>query len=375
MLLIKVIRQDRVINQTKKFIIDKMSDFYVKPPPINFDKIFAQSNAKSPIVFILSPGADPYSDIVALVDKLQISKFKAVALGQGMEGKAGNTIESGAMRGWWVMLQNCHLLVKWLKKLESILENLTKPDKGFRLWLTTSPTDGFPLGILQKAIKVVTEPPDGLGQNIKQTYSKLSEDIFNSCPKPEFKPMLYVLSFFHATIQERKKFGKIGWNVSYDFNESDFLICFKLINLYLTQAHENGDEELPWETLRYLIGNAMYGGRVTDNRDRRALECYLQEFLGDFIFDSNQKFYFSKLNYDYIIPDEESYEANLDFIDTIPIFTAPGVFGLHSNAEITYFNNSAKGLWRDIMEMQTSAGGAGGGINREDVIQNIADGI
>lgn len=163
--------------------------------------------------------------------------------------------------------------------------------------------------------------------------------------------MLYVLSFFHATIQERKKFGKIGWNVKYDFNESDFLISFKLINLYLTQAHENGDEELPWETLRYLIGNAMYGGRVTDNRDRRCLECYLEEFLGDFIFDSNQKFYFSKINYDYVIPDEESYEANLEFIDTIPIFTAPGVFGLHSNAEITYFNNSAKSLWADIMEM------------------------
>jgi len=177
-----------------------MGDFYVKPPPINFDKIYSQSTCKTPIVFILSPGADPYGDIVALVDKLGISKFRAVALGQGMEGKAQNTIESGAMRGWWVMLQNCHLLTKWLKKLEVISENLTKPDKAFRLWLTTAPNDGFPLGILQKSIKVVTEPPDGLGQNIKQTYSKLSEDVFNSCPKQEFKPMLYVLSFFHATI-------------------------------------------------------------------------------------------------------------------------------------------------------------------------------
>jgi dynein heavy chain len=70
-----------------------------------------------------------------------------------------------------------------LKKLEAIIENLKNPDKGFRLWLTTSPTDAFPLGILQRSIKVVTEPPDGLGQNIKNTYSKLSEDIFESCPK------------------------------------------------------------------------------------------------------------------------------------------------------------------------------------------------
>lgn len=111
----------------------------MKPPPINFDKIYAQSTNKTPIDFILSPGADPFSDIQALVDKLGISKFRYVALGQGMESKAANAIESGAMRGWWVMLQNCHLLVKWLKKLEVISDNLTKPDKGFRLWLTTSP--------------------------------------------------------------------------------------------------------------------------------------------------------------------------------------------------------------------------------------------
>lgn len=76
-----------------------------------------------------------------------------------------------------------------------------------------------------------------------------------------------------------------------------------------------------------------------------------------------------------MIPDEESYEANLEFIDTIPIFTAPGVFGLHSNAEITYFNNAAKGLWADIMEMDTGGGAGAGGINREEIIQNIADGI
>lgn len=158
-----------------------------------------------------------------------------------MGEEAKRYIERGANQGHWIMLQNCHLLVSWLKSLEAIIENLKNTDKAFRLWLTTSPTDAFPLGILQRSIKVVTEPPDGLGQNIKNTYSKLSEEIFESCPKSEFKPMLYVLSFFHAVIQERKKFGKIGWNVTYDFNESDFKISFKLINMYLTKAFDNNE--------------------------------------------------------------------------------------------------------------------------------------
>jgi len=52
------------------------------------------------------------------------------------------------------MLQNCHLLVKWLRDLEKQLEKLTKPHPDFRLWLTTEPTPSFPIGILQRSLKV-----------------------------------------------------------------------------------------------------------------------------------------------------------------------------------------------------------------------------
>lgn len=54
------------------------------------------------------------------------------------------------------MLQNCHLLVKWLRDLEKQLEKLTKPHPDFRLWLTTEPTPSFPIGILQRSLKVNT---------------------------------------------------------------------------------------------------------------------------------------------------------------------------------------------------------------------------
>ena len=56
-------------------------------------------------------------------------KLKYMALGQGMGPKAAEVIESGATRGLWVMLQNCHLLPKWLKTLEKILDKLEKPHK------------------------------------------------------------------------------------------------------------------------------------------------------------------------------------------------------------------------------------------------------
>lgn len=163
--------------------------------------------------------------------------------------------------------------------------------------------------------------------------------------------------------------------MSYDFNMSDYLISYQLISMYLKKAHDFNEEELPYDTLRYLIGEAMYGGRVTDNKDRRVLMTYLEEYFGDFIFDTNQRFFFSQSGDDYVVPNEETFELTLEYIDEIPLFTAPGVFGLHSNAEIQYFNNAAKELWLNILDMQTSDGAGGGGINKEEIIRNISDEI
>ena len=58
---------------------------------------------------------------------------------------------------------------------------------------------------------------------------------------------------------------------------------------------------IPWDSLKYLIGDAMYGGRVTDDYDRRILVTYISEFMGDFLFDKNNLYYFAhtrEFNYD-----------------------------------------------------------------------------
>ena len=52
----------------------------------------------------------------------------------------------------------------------------------FRLWLTTEPTDRFPIGILQRTLKVVTEPPNGLKLNMRSSYSKITDALLTTCP-------------------------------------------------------------------------------------------------------------------------------------------------------------------------------------------------
>jgi len=374
--ILKIFRVDRVYNGIKNFIVEKhRSEHFIIPPPPQYDKIFEQTNCNSPVVFILSPGADPYSDVAKLGENkgFTSNKFKALALGQGMGPQAIENLKTGAQRGHWVMLQNCHLLTKWLKELEKELEQLTKPHTDFRLWLTTEPTDKFPLSILQQSLKVVTEPPDGLKQNMRALFSKISDETLKECAHPAFSPIVYVLTFAHAVVQDRKKYGKIGWNVSYDFNESDFRISMRLLSMYLAKAIREKDESIPWNSLKYLIGEAMYGGRVTDDYDRRVLATYLNEYMGDFIFDTNQPFFFSRTGFDYKIPTEVTYEAYTNSIMELPSLNSPEVFGLHSNAEIRYFTNSTKGLWINLLSMRSSEGTSGASASSESFLNSTIE--
>lgn len=378
LLVLRIFRPDRIYNGIKNFIKSTMSEFYVNFPSINMDKIFDQSSENIPILFILSPGVDPMSFVSSLAIKKGFyeKKFRYMSLGQKQEKEAKELIIDGAKRGLWVMLQNCDLLKDWLKELENIIENIHNPKPDFRIWLTTSPIDEFPIGLLQKSFKVVTEPPDGLNLNMVRVFSSLSDDqLEKDCIHYAYKPLLFTLCFFHAVLQDRKKFGKIGWNIVYDFSESDFTISQRLLATYLGKLSVH--DQIPWSSLKYLIGEAMYGGRVTDDFDRRMMMTYLNEYMGDFIFDKNQKFFFSKEGFDYDIPEDGPYDMYMKLLSELPSIYSPEVIGLHSNAEIDYFTQASKLIWNNLITLQSTGGASAGGktVNKDTFVTEISDSL
>ncbi|XP_072163343.1 dynein axonemal heavy chain 10-like [Diadema setosum] len=378
LLLLRCFRVDRCYRAITDYVTSRMGEKYVTPPVISFEAIFDQSSPFSPIVFILSPGSDPASDLTKLAERSGFggNKLKFLSMGQGQEKVALQLLETAIARGQWLMLQNCHLLAKWLRDLEKALEKITKPHPDFRLWLTTDPTPAFPIGILQRSFKVVTEPPNGLKLNLRSTYHKIPAQVLEDCPHEAFKPLIFVLAFFHAVVQERRKYGKIGWNVPYDFNESDFRVCQEILNTYLTKAFEQGDTKIPWNSLKYLIGEVMYGGRAIDNFDRRILNTYMDEYMGDFIFDTFQPFHFYVNDtVDYCIPEPGPKDNYTQLIEDLPLANTPEVFGLHPNAEINYYTQAARDMWSQLVELQPQTGESSSGISRDDFIAGIASDI
>jgi dynein heavy chain len=383
LIMVKLIRPDRLTLAITNYVSKIMTEKFVSPPVLRYKTVYAQSSAMTPVVFILSPGADPAYSVTELAEQEGFGgpKLRICALGQGQGNVAAQMIETASVRGQWVMLQNCHVLLSWLPTLYKIIEKLDKPHKDFRLWLTTDPCDTFPLGILQRSFKVVTEPPNGLKLNMSATFAKVTEENLQVCEHKAFRPLAFVLAFFHAVVQERRKYGKIGWNIPYDFNESDYRVSMSLMSTYLTKTHEKNEETLPWGSLRYLVGEAMYGGRVSDSYDRRVLITYLEEFFGDFLFDTFQPFhFFHNDTVDYKVPTEKGMQI-LDgmhrdgyaaAVEALPLNQSPEVFGLHPNAEMGYLVNAGKLLVTNLTELQPRVGGAGGTTTRDQIIEGIA---
>lgn len=178
----------------------------------------------------MSSGSDPVADFKKFSEEQEMLKrTEMISLGQGQDKKAERMIDEAKAKGGWVLLQNCHLAVSWMPKLEIIVEALSNqlhPD--FRMWLTSMPNERFPVSTLQNSVKMTLEPPQGLRANLMRSYALLDNRILNDCKKPrEYKKLLFGFAFFHAIVQDRRKFGPIGWNIPYAFTYEDFDVCMK----------------------------------------------------------------------------------------------------------------------------------------------------
>ncbi|CAH8612156.1 unnamed protein product [Schistosoma mattheei] len=374
----RALRPDRMTYAITDFVGQKLGQKYTEGGGLSFVKSFEESGPSIPIFFILSPGVDPLKEVEALGRKLGFTgdnqNFHNVSLGQGQEVVASKAMELASKEGHWVVLQNVHLVAKWLPTLEKLMEEAAeKGHANYRLFVSAEPAADpeyhiIPQGILENAIKITNEPPTGMHANLHKALNNFNQDTLEMCSREnEFKTILFGLCYFHAVVCERRKFGPQGWNRIYPFNTGDLTISVSVLYNYL-----EANSKVPWEDLRYLFGDIMYGGHITDDWDRRLCKTYLEEYLVPEMLDGDHC-----LAPNFKTPQNTDYKGYHQYIDELLPPESPYLYGLHPNAEMEFLTNTSEKLFRTIFEMQPRDAGAGSGtgISREEKLQNVLDEI
>ena len=83
---------------------------------------------------------------------------------------------------------------------------------------------------------MTNEPPKGLRANMLRSYASISDKLLEESNKPRvFARLLFGFCFFHAIVQDRRKFGPIGWNVTYDFTTEDLVTNRRQLMTFVNQ--------------------------------------------------------------------------------------------------------------------------------------------
>ncbi|RZC39366.1 dynein heavy chain 6, axonemal, partial [Asbolus verrucosus] len=332
LLLLKTLKEEKLVFAITEYVKSKLGKAFIESPQVSLQILYQDTSNTTPLVFVLSTGSDPFGAFQRFADEMGFKeRIKSISLGQGQGPVAEKIIEQGLERGDWVFLQNCHLATSWMLSMErlvlAIAENPARVHKEFRLYMSSMPSKAFPVSVLQNSVKVTNEPPKGIRANIKRAFTDMLQDFFEDHSlKQKWRSMLFGICMFHAIIQERKKFGPLGWNITYEFNDSDRDFAFNTLKMFCAEG------TIPWDALEYLTASGVY-----------------------------------------YCPTFEKLEEYQEFVDSLPILEEPEIFGMHENANIAYQTKETQNIILTILESQPQASGGAEGQQTDDIVYELAD--
>ncbi|GIY93479.1 cytoplasmic dynein 2 heavy chain 1 [Caerostris extrusa] len=245
-LLVQALRPDRLYSASALFASRVLGLKELFSQAVNLKNLLKTTSNLEPILIIISAGVDPSQELSELASStIGAENYVQVSMGQGQIEVANENLKICATEGRW-------LCSSWNKK---------KHAKDIR-FLTPS--------YLSKA------------GNILRART------------------LFVLSFFHAVLQERRTYIPQGWTKFYEFSSADLRVASEVIDRICL----NSDQKIQWEYVQGLFETTVYGGRI------------------DVLFDSRLS-----------VPTSVDYKEHLQVIRSLPDTDSPSLFGLPENIE------------------------------------------
>jgi len=263
------------------------------------------------------------------------------------------------------------LMPRWLIDLEKKLDEfaLEGSHARYRLFLTSDPSTGIPIGILNRSIKLTNAPPAGLKANLNRAFNSFSKEYVEELDS-KTRSILFGLCHFHAIMMERKMYGPLGYNMMYPFSLGDLRDSAVCLTNYM---ESNAGGKIPWEDLKYLFGEIMYGGHIVNDFDRLMCKTYLDFYMKDGLLEETEMYpYVEDEKASFKSPVPTTYDRYVEHINTEITSDTPVAFGLHPNAEIDFRTQQSDTMFSILMELQPRDGGGGGEGSSP---QQIAEGM
>ncbi|TIC37063.1 hypothetical protein E3Q09_01001 [Wallemia mellicola] len=290
LLIIKCLRPDRLVQATSHFVNAVFNTDLTDLTTYNFQNLVQKEvGPQTPVALCSVPGYDASYRVDNLVSGLGI-RCNSVAMGSP-EGfrQAEQAITQSARSGQWVLLKNVHLAPGWLTQVEKKLQTLN-PTPNFRLFLTMETNPLVPINILRQSRIIMNEPPPGIKANILETLRNISPQSLQNGPVEKMR-LYFLLSWFHAVIQERLRFCPLGWSKLYEFNDSDQASALKMIDTWtdrVAKGRSNVDPStFPWEAIRTLLKESIYGGKVDRDFDQKLLNTFVDKLFTPDAYEIN----------------------------------------------------------------------------------------
>ncbi|KAH9922687.1 dynein heavy chain [Amylocystis lapponica] len=314
MMIVKCLRPDRLLQATAYFVRVVFETDISLASEYNLGHMVTDEILPAtPLSLVSVTGYDASYRVENLVQNTG-ARCASVAMGS-QEGftLADQAIAFAARQGSWVLLKNVHLAPSWLGQLEKKLQTLN-PHRNFRLFLTMEANPSIPVNILRQSRIVMNEPPPGVKANLTDSLRSISSARLSQGPAEKAR-LYFLLAWFHAVVQERLRYVPLGWSKVYDFNDSDMASAFTTIDTWLNsvaKGRANIDPAIiPWDAVRTLIKQSVYGGRVDSDFDQKILDAFVDGL-------------FTPAAY------------NVDF-DLVPSITSSQVLGVPEGTKLEHF--------------------------------------
>jgi len=339
LLVVRALRPERVMAALEVYVGVVLGEAFPWRAPFDLTTIQSESKASSPVLLCSEPGYDASGKVDALADACNM-ELKSVAMGSA-EGydTADKMISASAKQGGWVLLRNIHLCPEWLDSLEKRLHTLN-PHQDFRLFLTSEINPKLPTALLIVSDIIVVDAPTGIKANVQRFLQAVPADRMLE-PPVERNRLYLLLAWLHATVLERLRYSPVGWTKRFEFSEADAMCALDAIDDWVGsvaggKSHVSPDS-IPWEALRTLLSESIYGGRIDNRFDQALVQSFIDALFQPKSFDVDFPLVASwdKDDPQHLVtmPDATSREAFLEWVEKLPNSNPPTWLGLGPTAE------------------------------------------